>query len=188
MDRQNFSPFYRTLSPTGAAALLPLKELWKKSNKRTIEQGKGTGDHLMLLGNWLRKHNLLQQKLKRPERKLCVYFTMEILRNLWTHWDTKDFARKLPPAWLMFSLMFSHLLLLHQNFIVSGYSTRFVNGKAVSCYQMNGVGRKLTRAGHQFQQMCLQPQKNFSKSSGATVIPTVVVKDAVARSMVWSAL
>ena len=129
-----------------------------------------------------------QQKLKRPERQLCVYFTMEILRNLWTHWDTKDFARKLPPAWLMFSLMFSHLLLLHQNFIVSGYSTRFVNGKAVSCYQMNGVGRKLTRAGHQFQQMCLQPQKNFSKSSGATVIPTVVVKDAVARSMVWSAL
>ena len=44
---------------------------------------------------------------------------------------TKDVVRKLPPAWLMFSLMFSHLLLLHQNFIASGYSTRFANGKAI---------------------------------------------------------
>ena len=69
--------------------------------------------------------------------------------------------KRLPPAWLMFSLMFSHQLLLHQNFIASGYLTRFVNGKAVSCYQMNGVGRKLIWAGCQFQQMCPQHQKSF---------------------------
>ena len=130
---------------------------------------------------FLRQCNLLQQISKMLESKLCVYFTMEIQMNLLTYWDTKDFVRRLPPAWLMFSLVFSHPLLLHQNFLASGYLTRFVNGKAVSCYQMNGVGRKLIWAGRQFQQMCPQHQKNFSRS-------TVVVKDVVARSMVWIAL
>ena len=150
--------------------------IWKSS---TDEEDEIKITHSSKQQMFLRKHNLLQQKLKMLERKLCVYFTMEIQQNLWTHWDTKDFARKFSPAWLTFSFVFSHLLLLHQNFTASGYSTRFVNGKAVSCYQMNGVGRKLTWAGHQYQQMCHQPEKNFSKSSGAIVIPTVVVKDAV---------
>ena len=112
-----------------------LKKLhwWRRWNQTT---------HSSKQQMFLRKHNLLQQKLKIPERKLCVYFTMEIQQNLWTHWDTKDFTTKFLPAWLMFSFMFSHLLLLHQNLIASGCSTRFVNGKTVTCYQMNRVGRK----------------------------------------------
>ena len=45
MDRQKISPFYRTLSPIGAAALPPPMKTMEK-----IEQGKGTADHLMPLG------------------------------------------------------------------------------------------------------------------------------------------
>ena len=42
---RKISPFYRTLSPIGAAALpLPMK------TKEKVEQGKGTADHLMPLG------------------------------------------------------------------------------------------------------------------------------------------
>ena len=46
MDGQwKISPFYRTLSPIGAAALpSPMK------TKDKVEQGKGTADHLMPLG------------------------------------------------------------------------------------------------------------------------------------------
>ena len=41
----NFSSFYRTSSPIGAAALpVPMK------TKEKVEQGKGTADHLMPLG------------------------------------------------------------------------------------------------------------------------------------------
>ena len=43
------SPFYRTLSPIGAAALPPPM----KTNE-IEEQGKGTADHLMPLGNWFK--------------------------------------------------------------------------------------------------------------------------------------
>ena len=44
-DEQKISPFYRTLSPIGAAALpFPMKI------KEKVEQGKGTADHLMPLG------------------------------------------------------------------------------------------------------------------------------------------
>ena len=111
---------------------------------------------------------------------MCILYNRNSNKSLN---KTKDVARKLPPAWLMFSLMFSHLLLLHQNFIASGYSTRFANGKAISCYRMNGVGRKLIWSGHQSQQMYHQHQKTFSRSLDAIVIPTVVVKDVVARSM-----
>ena len=47
-DRWNFYPFYRTLSPIVAAALLP-----PKKTKEKVEQGKRTADHLMPLGNLL---------------------------------------------------------------------------------------------------------------------------------------
>ena len=49
MDMQNPSVFYRVLSPlvpSGAAALLPKQLLLQ-------EQGKGTNDHLLPLGDWL---------------------------------------------------------------------------------------------------------------------------------------
>ena len=42
---QKISPFYRTLSPIGAAALPP-----PMKTKKKVEQGKGTADHLMPLG------------------------------------------------------------------------------------------------------------------------------------------
>ena len=45
MDGRKISPFYRTLSPIGAAALLP-----PMKTKEKVEQGKGTADHLMPLG------------------------------------------------------------------------------------------------------------------------------------------
>ena len=44
-DIQKISPFYRTLSPIGAAALPP-----PMKTKEKVEQGKGTADHLMPLG------------------------------------------------------------------------------------------------------------------------------------------
>ena len=44
-DGQKISPFYRTSSPIGAAALPP-----PKKTKEKVEQGKGTADHLMPLG------------------------------------------------------------------------------------------------------------------------------------------
>merc|ERR1712168_1711118 len=47
-DRQKISPFYRTSSPNGAAALPP-----PLKTKEKVEQGKGTADHLMSLGNLL---------------------------------------------------------------------------------------------------------------------------------------
>ena len=42
---QQISPFYRTSSPIGAAALPP-----PMKTKEKVEQGKGTADHLMPLG------------------------------------------------------------------------------------------------------------------------------------------
>ena len=44
-NRWKISPFYRTLSPIGAAALPP-----PMKTKEKVEQGKGTADHLMPLG------------------------------------------------------------------------------------------------------------------------------------------
>ena len=44
-NKQKISPFYRTLSPIGAAALPP-----PMKTKEKVEQGKGTADHLMPLG------------------------------------------------------------------------------------------------------------------------------------------
>ena len=38
----NFCPFYRTLSPIGAAALLHIHV-----NNRILKQGEGTADHMM---------------------------------------------------------------------------------------------------------------------------------------------
>ena len=43
-NKQKISPFYRTLSPIGAAALPP-----PMKTKEKVEQGKGTADHLMPL-------------------------------------------------------------------------------------------------------------------------------------------
>ena len=45
MDKRKISPFYRTSSPVGAAALPP-----PMKTKVKVEQGKGTADHLMPLG------------------------------------------------------------------------------------------------------------------------------------------
>ena len=44
-NKQKMAPFYRTLSPIGAAALPPPMKI-----KEKVEQGKGTADHLMPLG------------------------------------------------------------------------------------------------------------------------------------------
>ena len=46
-DGQKISPFYRTSSPIGAAALPP-----PMKTKGKVEQGKGTADHFMPLGDW----------------------------------------------------------------------------------------------------------------------------------------
>ena len=46
MDKQNFSPFYRTSSPIGAAALLNIH-----INYQILKQGKGTADHMMPRAN-----------------------------------------------------------------------------------------------------------------------------------------
>ena len=46
-DERKISPFYRTSSPIGAAALPP-----PMKTKEKVEQGKGTADHLMPLGDW----------------------------------------------------------------------------------------------------------------------------------------
>ena len=51
-DVQKISPFYRTLSPIGAAALPPLMK-----TKEKVEQGKGTADHLMPLGYLFVSHS-----------------------------------------------------------------------------------------------------------------------------------
>ena len=44
-DKRKISPFYRTSSPIGAAALPP-----PMKSKEKVEQGKGAADHLMPLG------------------------------------------------------------------------------------------------------------------------------------------
>ena len=46
MDKQNFSPFYRTSTPIGAAALLNIH-----INYQILKQGKGTADHMMPRAN-----------------------------------------------------------------------------------------------------------------------------------------
>ena len=47
-DKRKISPFYRTSSPIGAAALPP-----PMKTKEKVQQGKGTADHLMPVGDWL---------------------------------------------------------------------------------------------------------------------------------------
>ena len=57
MNRQEIAPFYRTLSPIGAAALLPSKKTEKELMARAREpltKGKGTTDQLMPLVDWLK--------------------------------------------------------------------------------------------------------------------------------------
>ena len=48
MDGRKISPFYRTSSPIGAAALPP-----PMKTKEKVKQGKGTADYLMPLGYFL---------------------------------------------------------------------------------------------------------------------------------------
>ena len=48
---RKISPFYRTLSPIGAAALPP-----PMKTKEKVELGKGTADHLMPLGYFFYKY------------------------------------------------------------------------------------------------------------------------------------
>ena len=55
-DGRKISPFYRTSSPIGAAALPP-----PMKTKEKAEQGKGTADHLMPLG-YLLFLSLLRQR------------------------------------------------------------------------------------------------------------------------------
>ena len=55
MNRRKISPFYRTSSPIGAAALLPSTKT--KEKQMQVEQGKGTADHLMPLGDWFSLNN-----------------------------------------------------------------------------------------------------------------------------------
>ena len=47
---RKISPFYKTLSPIGAAALPP-----PMKTKEKVEQGKGTADHSMPLGYLFRR-------------------------------------------------------------------------------------------------------------------------------------
>ena len=54
MDGQKIPPFYRTLTPTGAAALLLQRKLKPNILESIVRKGKGTADHLMPLGNWFR--------------------------------------------------------------------------------------------------------------------------------------
>ena len=65
-DKQNFSPFYRTLSPIGAAALLYIH-----INYQLLKQGKGTADHVMPLGDWfllsILKHGVKEQQISTTE-------------------------------------------------------------------------------------------------------------------------
>ena len=49
MDVQIPPVFYKTSSPFGAEALLTSKAI----DKSLSRQGKGTGDHLLPLGDWL---------------------------------------------------------------------------------------------------------------------------------------
>ena len=49
-DRRKIYPFYRTMSPIGAAALLPQCKPKKCHFKIKVKQGKGTADYLMPLG------------------------------------------------------------------------------------------------------------------------------------------
>ena len=49
-DEQKISPFYRTSSPIRAA------DYWNTVSgvkKKCVKRGKGTADHMMLLGIWL---------------------------------------------------------------------------------------------------------------------------------------
>ena len=53
-DKRKISPFYRTSSPIGAAALPP-----PMKTKEKVEQGKGTADDLMPLGYLLKTLKVL---------------------------------------------------------------------------------------------------------------------------------
>ena len=58
-DERKISPFYRTSSPIGAAALPP-----PMKTKEKVEQGKGTADHLMPLGYFFFLDSLLTKSVK----------------------------------------------------------------------------------------------------------------------------
>ena len=67
MYRQKISPFYRTLSPIGAAGLPP-----PMKTKEKVEQGKGTADPLMPLGYFLIfKFFLTKLKPTKVKRSEC---------------------------------------------------------------------------------------------------------------------
>ena len=80
-DERKISPFYKTLSPIGAAALPP-----PMKTKEKVEQGKGTADHLMPLGH------LFSPALEisfTPSRTLSLSLfctlslSLSITRSLW---------------------------------------------------------------------------------------------------------
>ena len=69
MDQWKISPFYRTSSPTGAAAQ-------KRNNKKTIGQGKGTADHLMPLGDWFLDAHLYMRVCPSVRPSVCPLVTL----------------------------------------------------------------------------------------------------------------
>ena len=71
MDVQKISPFYRTSSPIGAAALPP-----PMKTKEKVEQGKGTADHLMPLGYLFTYHYFVIPKMVSYSWKIIERFAL----------------------------------------------------------------------------------------------------------------
>ena len=70
-DVQKISPFYRTLSPIGAAALPATMKTKKK-----VEQGKGTADHLLPLGYLFRFSELRGEEIRLELMPLTLPLTI----------------------------------------------------------------------------------------------------------------
>ena len=70
MDGRIISPFYRTLSPIGAAALPATMK-----TKEKVEQGKGAANHLMPLGD------LFSHKLLNAQTQLLLVCSIKIPAN-----------------------------------------------------------------------------------------------------------
>ena len=61
MENWNFSLFYRTSFPIGAAALLHIHV-----NYRILKQGKGTADHMISLDYWFLSFYFFNSRESRP--------------------------------------------------------------------------------------------------------------------------
>ena len=65
---RKISPFYRTLSPIGPAALPPPMKTIEK-----VKKGKGTADHLMPLGNLFTVLTFIQRMDGQTDRRMGVF-------------------------------------------------------------------------------------------------------------------